>query len=176
MTDQELLAFAEDARAVFAVGPDEERIATDRFVVTFSPGEHFWSTTVARVRFEEGTVGDSLDEVHHLMAARGRRAAAWMLGPSATPHDLVPQLIGLGLESESETGSAILVLTAEPTPSRASFEVRTVSTFEEHLAAIEVASEGFGFSDEDAADERRRARDTVRCRAPGKARDPAARL
>jgi len=156
----DVAAFAEDARALYAIGPDEERVATDRFVVTFSPGDHFWSTAVARVRFEEGAVQDGLDEVRQLMAARGRRAAAWTIGPSATPGDIVSQLVRLGLESESETGSAILVLTDEPAPPPASFAVRPVSTFDEHLAAIEVAIEGFGFSDEDAADERRRAQQT----------------
>jgi GNAT superfamily N-acetyltransferase len=168
MTDQDLFAFAEDARGLFAIGPDEERIATDRFVVTFSPGDHFWSTAVARIRFEEGAVRDGLDEVRRLMAEHRRSAAAWTIGPSATPDDVVAQLVSLGLDSESETGSAILVLTAEPRPPRTPFEVRTVSTFEEHLAAIEVATVGFGFSEEDAADERRRAQQTFDAEREGK--------
>src|SRR6266496_2437309 len=96
-------AFAEDARALYAIGPDEERRATDRFVVTFSPGEHFWSTAVARIRFEDGAVRDGLDEIRRSMADHGRRAAAWTIGPSATPRDVAAQLERLGLEAESDS-------------------------------------------------------------------------
>jgi hypothetical protein len=39
----DLRAFAEDPGAFVAIGPDEERIPTDRYSVTFTPGEQFWS-------------------------------------------------------------------------------------------------------------------------------------
>jgi hypothetical protein len=87
-------------------------------------------------------------------------AAAWSIGPSATPADVVPELTALGLERESVTGSSILLLTGEPDAGPSMFDVRLVRTFEDHLAAIEVANEGFGFPPEDAEDELRRARDT----------------
>ena len=47
------------------------------------------------------------------------------------------------------------------------FEVRAVSTYEDHLAAIEVANEGFGYAREDADDELRRARATFEAEAAG---------
>ena len=171
--DPDLLAFAEDPSAFVRIGPDEERIVTDDSVVTFAPGEHFWSVTVARVRFDEGKVPAQLDEVRSLMRSRGRTAAAWSIGPSATPPDVVAQLTALGLERESALGSSILVLTHEPAVEPSNFEVRPVRTFEDHLAAIEVANEGFGFPPGDADDEIRRARDTFEVERDG---DHTARL
>ncbi|HSL14942.1 MAG TPA: hypothetical protein VK962_01570 [Actinomycetota bacterium] len=158
--DPALLAFAEDPDEYTALGPDEERIVTDRFVVTFSPGEHHWSTTVGRVRVGEGDVRGAVDALRDLMRERGRRAAAWTIGPSATPPRLRERLIDAGLTLESEEGSTILVLDEAPIVRVGPFDVRRVSTFEDHLAAIEVAIEGFGFSEADTDDERRRARDT----------------
>jgi hypothetical protein len=165
--DPELLAFAEDPSAFVRIGPDEERINMERAVVTFVPGEHFWSTTVARVRFGGDQVASELDRIRSLMRSRGRMAAAWSIGPSATPADVVSELTALGLERESVTGSSILLLTSEPDAGPSMFDVRLVRTFEDHLAAIEVANEGFGFPPEDATDELRRARDTVESERAG---------
>jgi hypothetical protein len=98
--DPELRAFAEDPSAFVRIGSDEERIKMERAVVTFAPGGHFWSTTVARVRFGAGKVASELDGIRSLMRSRGRMAAAWSIGPSATPADVVPELTALGLERE----------------------------------------------------------------------------
>lgn len=154
-----LLAFAEDPGVSVAIGPDEERILTDRYCVTFSTGEHFWSTSVEQLRF--GTqVESAVDEIHHLMADRGRRSAAWRLGPSSTPEDLHEWLIHMGMESESDEGSVILLLREQPDVGSSSFDVRLVSTYEEHVAAVEVGIRGFDFPEADAEDELRRARST----------------
>ncbi len=161
MTDKaHLLAFAEDPDLSLVLGPDEERIVTDRFVITFSPGEHYWSTSVARVRFGGTDVPDGVEEIRDAIRGRARRAAAWTVGPSATPSDLLRHLLRLGLRAESDEGSVILVLTDPPDTRPSTLEVRRVLTFEEHMAAIEVAIEGFGFPEDDAVDERRRARET----------------
>jgi GNAT superfamily N-acetyltransferase len=167
MHTAELLAFAEDPDAFVSLGPDEERIATDRAVVTFSPGDHFWSTKVARARFGDSSVVSDLTDVRALMRSRGRRDAAWSIGPSATPGDLLPQLTALGLARESAAASSILVLTEEPRARASTFEVRSVETYEDHLAAIAVANEGFAFSAHDAEDERSRARDTFAAERSG---------
>jgi hypothetical protein len=47
------------------------------------------------------------------------------------------------------------------------FEVRVVRTYEDHQASIEVASEAFELSPEDADDERRRARETFEAEQAG---------
>jgi hypothetical protein len=156
----ELLAFAEDPAAFVVLSPGEERITTDSAVVTFEPGDHFWSTSVTRVRFAGRDAAVELEELRSLMRSRGRRAAAWAIGPSATPDDVVEQLAGLGLERESSGASTILILTEPPVGRPSAFEVRPVTTYEDHLASIEVAIEAFSFSAHDADDERRRARET----------------
>lgn len=165
--DGELAAFAEDPQAFVGTGPDEERLLTDRYCLTFGPGRHFWSMSVQRVRFGAGGVEDGVAEVREAMAARGWTAAAWAVGPSATPAGIVDRLAALGLEPESVGGSAILVLTRTPGVRGSPFEVRLVSTPEEHLAAIEVEVEGFGYPEHDAEDARRRAPETFRSERTG---------
>ena len=167
MAEPDLLAFAEDPQVFVAIGPDQERIMTERFVLTFSPGEHFWSTAVARVRFDVGDVRGGVREVRELVRRRGRRAAAWTIGPSATPRDVVPRLLEAGLKPESDEGSVMLVMTEAPKARSTTFQARRVSTLQEHLAAVEVANEGFAFPEEDAADERRRAPDTFEAESAG---------
>ncbi len=163
MISAELAAFAEDPGAYAEIGTDEERVLTDEVCVTFSPGEHYWSTSVERVRFE--AIAEGLSGVRDLMRARGRSQAAWALGPSAS-HLLEP-LIGLGLESESDEGSAVLVLDEPPRVRPSAFEVIVTETFEEHLASIEISAQGFGYSQHDAEDERRRARETFESERAG---------
>jgi GNAT superfamily N-acetyltransferase len=153
-----LLSFAEDPTAFLGLYPDDERILTDRYCVVFTPGAHYWSTIVERLRLQTGEVEAGVAEVRALVRARGRSGAAWRVGPSATPKGLVELLLAMGMESESDEGSVILVLTKRPRARPSPFEVRLVSTFEDHLASIEVANEGFEFAAEDAAAELRRAR------------------
>jgi GNAT superfamily N-acetyltransferase len=156
-----LLAFAEDPSALVGIGPDEERLLTVRYCVIFAPGEHFWSTAVSRVRFaNEDDVLAGVAEIRCLMTDRGRSAAAWTIGPSATPTELLDLLLELGMQRESEEGSVILVLTRPPSVDQSPFRVARVRTFEEHLASIEVSNEGFELGEEDALDERRRAEAT----------------
>jgi hypothetical protein len=154
----DLRAFAEDPGAFVAIGPDEERILTDRYSVTFTPGEHFWSASVERLRFGVGDVAGGVAEIRGLVADRGRNAAAWTVGPSATPDGLQELLVAMGMKSESDEGSLMLVLTEPPHIQASPFEVRLVTSYEDHLIAIEVANQGFAFPSEDALDERRRAR------------------
>jgi hypothetical protein len=165
---RELHAFAEDPGAFVAIGPDEERILTDRYCVTFAPGDHFWSASVQWLRFHAGDVEAGVAEIRRLMAARGRHAAAWAVGPSATPEGLVDLLLGLGLVAESDEGSLILVLTQPPRVEPSPFDLRLVSTAAEYLDAIEVGNQGFGLPAEDALDERGRARDSFESEHAGR--------
>jgi GNAT superfamily N-acetyltransferase len=154
----DLRAFAEDPGAFVAIGPDEERILTDRYCVTFTPGEHFWSASVQRLRFGTDDVAAQVTEIRGLVADRGRNVAAWTVGPSATPDGLLELLLAMGMKSQSDQGSLMLVLTEPQQVQSASFEVRLVTSYQDHVAAIEVANQGFAFPSEDALDERRRAR------------------
>jgi Acetyltransferase (GNAT) family len=162
-----LRAFAEDPGAFVALGPDEERILTHHYCATFAAGEHFWSASVERLRFGVGDVVAGVAEIRGLVTTRGRKAAAWTVGPSATPDGLLDRLLALGMESESDDGSAILVLTQPPRVQPSPFDVRLVTTYEDYLAAIEVGNQGFGFPSEDALDERRRAHDSFESERTG---------
>jgi hypothetical protein len=154
----DLRAFAEDPGAFVAIGPDEERILTNRYSVTFTPGGHFWSASVQRLRFGVDDVAGGVAELRGLVTDRGRTAAAWTVGPSATPDRLLELLLAMGMQSESDAGSLMLVLTEPPHIQASPFDVRLVTSYEDHVAAIEVANQGFAFPSEDALDERRRAR------------------
>jgi GNAT superfamily N-acetyltransferase len=103
-------------------------------------------------------VAAQVTEIRGLVADRGRNAAAWTVGPSATPDGLLELLLAMGMQSESDAGSLMLALTEPPQVQAAPFEVRLVTSYADHLAAIEVANQGFAFPGEDALDERRRAR------------------
>jgi GNAT superfamily N-acetyltransferase len=164
-----LLAFAEDPEASVGIGPDEERLLTDRYCVTFGPGEHVWSTSVGRVRFtDQDDVLAGVAEIRFLMTDRGRSAATWTIGPSATPKALLGRLLELGMRKESEEGSVILVLAEPPSVKGSPFRVERVRTFGEHLASIDVANEGFAMGEEDALDERRRAEATYESEREGR--------
>ena len=142
-------------------GPDDERIEDPRFIVTFSPGAHFWSVSVGRLRFDPDQVASAVAEIRELMAVRGRTASVWSVGDSSTPSDLAARLTGLGMEPEGT--SDVLVLTSPPArPAASAFEVREVRSLLDLQAWIDVSAQGFGWSEEDAQDERTRAQDTWR--------------
>jgi hypothetical protein len=126
--------------------------------VTFTPGEHYWSASVQRLRFGVGDITAGVAEIRGLVAARGRTAAAWTVGPSATPASLLESLLALGMQAESAAGSLLLVLTQPPHLPSSPFEVRLVACYQDHLATIEVANQGFAFPSADALAARRRAR------------------
>jgi hypothetical protein len=162
----DLSAFAEDARALIAIGPDEERIDLGSAVVTFSPGGHYWSAGVARIRFGDD-VPSELERVRAEIRGRGRRAAAWTVGDSATPPGAAERLLELGLESEPGGGSLVMVLTDPPEAHPTAFRVVVVETFDQHLAAIDVADRGFEHPAGDAADERLHARESFEVEREG---------
>jgi hypothetical protein len=167
MTDApDLLAFAEDARSLVSIRPDEERIHLGSAVVTFSAGEHYWSTEVSRIRFGDDVAGE-LDRVRAAIRDRGRRAAAWTVGGSATPAMVVERLLDLGLASEPGEGSLVLLLTEPPSARPTPFRVVVVETYDDHVAAIDVESRGFEHPADDAEDERRRARESFEVEREG---------
>lgn len=141
-------------------GVDEERIEDPRFIVTFSPGAHDWSVAVGRLRCDPFEVVAMVDEVRALLRARGRDAAVWSVGGSATPSDLADRLIDLGLDREGT--SDVLAIDRPPARRFASgFDIRGVRSLEDLRIWIDVSAEAFGWSEHDAWDERMRAADTL---------------
>ena len=142
-------------------GRDEERIVDPRFIATFSPGAHFWSVSVGRLRLEADGVAPAVAEVRGLLRARGRAASVWSVSGSSMPADLSARLVALGMELEGT--SNVLVLTRAPARgSTSTFDVVEVRSLQDLDAWIEVSGRGFGWSEVDLRDERARAQDTWR--------------
>ena len=160
------IRFARDPLAYLVPGPDEERIDDARFVLTFSPGRHVWSTSVGRPRLADADVAPTWEEIRARMRERGRSSSVWVVGDEATPPGLVAQLQGLGLE-HTGTSDALLLEGPPRRGSATAFEVRPVASLEELRASIEITVAAFDWPVEDAEDERARAEDTFRVERTG---------
>lgn len=160
-----LLELAEDHLAYVEIGPDEERIVDPRFVVLCTPGRHFWSAGVGRVRFD-ADIDTPLTEIRSLLHVRGYEAAVWTVGSHASPSGIVDELGARGLELEGTSDT--LLLTRAPSRAAADdLDVRTVRTLEDHVASIEVAAEGFGWPPADRRDALARAEASFRAEQAG---------
>jgi GNAT superfamily N-acetyltransferase len=129
------------------LGPEDERIETDRFTLCLGAGMR-WNT-VQRQRFGADEVDDVLDEVRSLLRARGRDRTQWEIGSAAEPPDLVERLLERGLVHDKEPFTVALVLTAEPPPGPPEIVARRVETFDEFAAAHDVQAEAFGLSEDE---------------------------
>ena len=79
------ISFALDPLGFVAAEPEEERIEDPRFVLTFSPGRHVWSTTVGRVRLTDDNLASTVDEIRGRMRERRRSTCVWVISDAATP-------------------------------------------------------------------------------------------
>jgi hypothetical protein len=91
---------AENANTYTPLAPDEERIVDPRCVISIGAGSDPHFTVVQRLRSSSGEVDEAVDEIHALIAARGRAACTWEIGDSATPADLVERLLARGCEPD----------------------------------------------------------------------------
>ena len=140
-----LLEAAENANTYTPLGPHDERIADDRFVLWMGRGDEPGWNVAQRFRLGENEVESVREEIHGILRARGRTACTWEVGSSATPDDLVERLLDLGLVDDEPTAVAVgMVLTEPPAQPAAGVEVRRAETPEEHLAAARIAAVAFG--------------------------------
>jgi predicted N-acetyltransferase YhbS len=110
---------------------------------------------VLRQRLEPEAVPGAVDGARAWFRERGRARFAWAVADTATPADLADRLLDLGLEpNEGEPVFAGMVLEHEP-PGTPRVEVRRVETFEEQVAADEVAMDSFGLTEEEKAPARK---------------------
>ncbi len=93
----EVLELVENVNAALPLGRGRERIVDERFVVWLSDGPGPGYTVVQRLRLEAADVSATLRELRALLRSRGRVAATWEIGPSATPAGLEARLRPLGL-------------------------------------------------------------------------------
>lgn len=140
-----LVEIAENANTYMPLGPSDERIVTDRYVLWMGRGDEPAWNVAQRFRLEPDEVDEVRAEIHGHLRRRGRTGCSWEVGSHATPPDLVDRLLALGLVRDEPTPLAVgMVLTEEPRTLPADVEVRRVSTAEEAFEAEKIAAVGFG--------------------------------
>jgi GNAT superfamily N-acetyltransferase len=143
--DDVLLEVAENANTYTPLGPTDERIVDDRYVLWMGRGDEPGWNVAQRFRLRPDDVVAVREEIHGLLRARGRTACTWEVGSSATPLDLVDRLLALGLVDDEPTPLAVgMVLTGAPADVPADVEVRRAESDEEHLASARIAAVAFG--------------------------------
>jgi hypothetical protein len=144
MTDW-ALELAENANAYTPLGPSDERVFNDRFVLWMGRGDQPGWNVAQRFRIGGDEVEDLRTEIHELLRARGRTACSWEVGSHATPPDLVERLHALGLVDDSPDPLAIgMVLRRPPAAPPPDVEVRRALTRDELVAAERIARAAFG--------------------------------
>jgi GNAT superfamily N-acetyltransferase len=141
--DAGLLSIAENANTHQALGPGEERIENERFVLWMGTRTEPPWNVVQRLRLAHDTIDAAIEEAHGILSDRGRSECSWEVGSSATPPDLVDQLKRRGMGDNDDPDVLGMVLRAEPPPV-AGIEARPARSFEEYQAAKAVAVAAFG--------------------------------
>ena len=148
---------AENANTHSPLGPRDERIENERFVLWMGPGAHPSWNVAQRLRLTPETIDSTLEEVHAVLRDRSRSACTWEVGSSATPSDLAEQLRARGLVDDRDPYAVGMVLTEPPPAPAEGIEAREARDFGEFRAAQRVAEEAFG-GDVGMDDEQLRAR------------------
>jgi len=140
-----LLELAENASTYTPLGPDDDRVVTDRYVLWMGRGNAPGWNVAQRFRFDASELAEVRSEIYAHLRAKGRTACTWEIGTHATPTDLVERLLALGLVDDLPTPLAVgMVLTEAPAGAATGVEVRRAETDEEHLAAEQIAAVAFG--------------------------------
>ena len=92
-----LLELAENANTYTPLGPTDERIVTDRYVLWMGRGDEPGWNVAQRFRLDADELDEVRAEIHAHLRAKGRTACTWEVGTHATPDDLVERLLALGL-------------------------------------------------------------------------------
>jgi GNAT superfamily N-acetyltransferase len=139
------LELAENANTFTPLGPRDERIVTDRYVLWLGPGDTPGWSVAQHFRLRADELDEVRAEIHGHLRERGRTGCTWEVGTHATPGDLVERLRALGLVDDEPTALAVgMVLDREPPASPDGIEVRRVETDDELYAADRIAAVAFG--------------------------------
>lgn len=134
---------AENANTYSTLGPDDERIENDRFVLWMGRGKSAHWNVAQRLRLQPDAIEATVEEVHALLSERGRDTCTWEVTTSATPADLRERLLTLGMVPDREPYAVAMVLDTEPPRGPAGVEARPVHTFDEYCAADDVQIRAF---------------------------------
>jgi hypothetical protein len=145
MSGIDLVELAENANTYTPLGPKDERIVNDRYVLWMGRGDEPGWNVAQRFRLQPGEVDEVRDEIHELLRAKGRTGCTWEIGSHATPADLVERLLAHGLVDDEPTPLAVgMVLTEPPAQAAPGIEVRPALSAPERLAAARIAAVAFG--------------------------------
>jgi len=141
--------FAADANAYLS-GANVDLEERDGYVLRQNAASpHPLLGVVLRQRLEADAVPGAVEAARAWFRERGRARFAWGVSDLATPRDLAERLLDHGLEPFTEDPVfAAMVLEHEP-PGTTGVVVRRVETFEDQVAAAEIAMESFGLSEEE---------------------------
>src|SRR5437867_3781343 len=140
-----VLELAENANTHTPLGPNDERVVTDRYVLWMGRGDAPPWNVAQRFRLRADEVEDVREEIHEILRAKGRTGCTWEVGTHATPDDLVDRLLALGVVDDEPTPLAIgMVLTEPPAQAPPGVEVRRAETDAEYLASDQIAAVAFG--------------------------------
>jgi hypothetical protein len=140
-----VLELAENANTYTPLGPSDERVVTDRYVLWMGRGDDPGWNVAQRFRFRADELGEVRAEIHGHLRGRRRTACSWEVGTHAQPEDLVKRLLALGLVDDEPTPLAVgMVLTEPPAQPPPDVEVRRVETVDEAFAAERIAAVAFG--------------------------------
>ena len=137
-----ILELAENANTYTPLGPGDERIVDDRYVLYLGRGDGPAWNVAQRFRLSAAEVEAVREEIHGHVRAKGRTSCSWEVGSNATPDDLVDRLHALGLEDQELAIG--MVLTEPPAQSDPNVAVRRAETPDELLAAARIAASAFG--------------------------------
>jgi ribosomal protein S18 acetylase RimI-like enzyme len=142
---ERILELAENANTYTPLGPRDERIVDDRYVLWLGPGDAPGWSVAQRFRFRAAELDDVRAEIHAQLRERGRTACTWEVGTHATPDDLVERLYALGLVDDEPTALAVgMVLDREPAAPPEGVEIRRVENDEDLHEADRIAAVAFG--------------------------------
>jgi GNAT superfamily N-acetyltransferase len=143
---------AEYPNSFVTLGPNDERIETDRYTLCMAEGKH-WNT-VQRQHFQAHELDEVLAEVRALLTERGRTRTQWEIGSAAEPAGLAQLLKDRGIKPDDEPSATAMALTTAPPAPPAELTARPVESLDEFIAANEVQWEAFGMPPEQIATER----------------------
>jgi ribosomal protein S18 acetylase RimI-like enzyme len=145
-----LVEIAENANTYTPLGPHDERIENERYVLWL--GRHASWNVAQRFRLGADEVDEVRAEIHGILRERGRTECTWEVGTHATPDDLVDRLLALGLVDDEPDAYAVgMVLTEPPAQAPPDVEVRAAASADERVAAAKIAAVAFGGPEPTAA-------------------------
>jgi len=140
-----VLELAENANTYTPLGPTDERIVNDRYVLWMGRGDEPGWNVAQRFRLAPEEIDEVREEIHGILRAKGRTACTWEVGSHATPEGLVDRLLAAGLVDDQPTALAIgMVLTEAPAQGPVDVEVRRARAPDEHFDSDRIAAIAFG--------------------------------